>query len=134
MVVSIPVDCGEGLRTVSEVSMWEQLALASFFQRYWADNQVSCTVTFDPDSEGAQIKHALNHFQYSLKGISFLPRLEHGAYQQMPYEAIDEKRYQEALKGIDTDLVLSDQGRTLRVEDGVEVVPDKFCDTNFCSL
>jgi hypothetical protein len=30
--------------------------------------QVSCTVTFDPDTEGPQLKHALDHFQYMLKG------------------------------------------------------------------
>ena len=41
MVVSIPVDAGEGVRTLAEVSMWEQLSLAAFLQKYWADNQVS---------------------------------------------------------------------------------------------
>lgn len=28
------------VRTLDQVSMWEQLGLASFLQRYWADNQV----------------------------------------------------------------------------------------------
>ncbi|WP_341715237.1 hypothetical protein, partial [Limnobacter sp.] len=41
LVVSIPVDLGEGVRTLDSVSMWEQLSLASLAQRYWADNQVS---------------------------------------------------------------------------------------------
>lgn len=40
--------------------MWEQLAFAAFLQRHWADNQVSCTVTFDPEKEGHQLKHALD--------------------------------------------------------------------------
>jgi hypothetical protein len=26
--------------SVKDVSMWEQLSLAAFLQRYWADNQV----------------------------------------------------------------------------------------------
>jgi len=39
VVVEIPVDVGEGVRTVSEVPMWEQLSLAAFMQRHWADNQ-----------------------------------------------------------------------------------------------
>tara|TARA_R110002050_G_scaffold279443_3_gene426066 strand:+ start:1096 stop:1527 length:432 start_codon:yes stop_codon:yes gene_type:complete len=39
--------------------MWEQLNLASFLQEHWADNQVSCTVTFDREQEGSQIEHAL---------------------------------------------------------------------------
>ena len=87
---------GEGVRTLDKVSMWEQLSLAALAQRYWADNQVSCTVTFDPETEGSQIANALDVFQYQLKGISFLPRLEAGAYKQMPYESIDEETYTKA--------------------------------------
>ena len=75
--------------------MWEQLPLAALAQRYWADNQVSCTVTFDPETEGDQIANALDIFQYQLKGVSFLPRLELGAYKQMPYESIDKETYYE---------------------------------------
>ncbi len=33
-------------KNLSTVSIWEQVALASFLQKYWSDNQVSCTVTF----------------------------------------------------------------------------------------
>jgi ribonucleoside-triphosphate reductase len=40
VVVEIPVDVGAGVRTASQVPMWEQLALAAFLQRHWADNQV----------------------------------------------------------------------------------------------
>ena len=55
------------------------------YARHWADNQVSCTVTFDPEKEGGQIPQVLNYFQYHLKGISLLPRHDWGAYPQMPY-------------------------------------------------
>lgn len=34
-------------------------------------------------------------FQYDLKGISFLPRLDAGAYPQMPYQEISEQQYHE---------------------------------------
>lgn len=40
VVVGIPVDVGEGVRTQSDLSMWEQLSLAAFLQSHWADNQV----------------------------------------------------------------------------------------------
>ena len=73
MVVEMPVSLGDDVRIESEVSMWEQLSLAAFLQRHWADNQVSCTVTFTPD-EAPHIKHALELFQYQLKGVSLLPR------------------------------------------------------------
>ncbi len=39
MVVEVPVDAGEGVRTARDLSMWEQLSFAAFLQRYWADNQ-----------------------------------------------------------------------------------------------
>ena len=72
MVVEVPVDVGEGIRTASELSIWEQFSLAAFLQRHWADNQVSCTVTFDPQTEADQIAPCLNYYQYHLKGISFI--------------------------------------------------------------
>ena len=78
MVVEVPVDVGEGIRTVSELSIWEQFSLAAFLQRHWADNQVSCTATFDPKTEAEQLPHVLNYFQYKLKGISLLPRHDLG--------------------------------------------------------
>lgn len=58
--------------------------------------QVSCTVTFDPEREGHQIPHALDQFQYRLKGISFLPRAPTAVYAQLPYEAISEDQYRQA--------------------------------------
>ena len=60
---------GAGLRSLDAVPMWEQLALAAFLQRHWADNQVSCTVTFDPATEGPQLVPALEYYQYQLKGM-----------------------------------------------------------------
>ena len=80
MVVEVPVDVGEGIRTVGELSIWEQFSLAAFMQD--ADNQVSCTVTFNPEKEGKEIPQVLNYFQYHLKGISLLPRHDFKAYPQ----------------------------------------------------
>lgn len=123
MVISVPV-CVENVRTVSEVSMWEQVSLAAFIQKWWADNQVSCTVTFNP-SEGSQIKHILNHFQYSLKGISFLPKTEKGAYQQMPYEGINKETYDDMLSKIH---IIDFSGI------GEDSTPEKYCDSTSCEI
>jgi len=102
MVVEIPVCVGSNVRTIKQVSMWEQLELASFLQEYWADNQVSCTIQFDQETEGHMLPHALNFFQYRLKGISFLPKLKagHHVYTQLPYEEITEEKYNELIGGI----------------------------------
>jgi len=126
MVVEVPVDVGEGIRTASELSIWEQFSLAAFMQRHWADNQVSCTVTFDPETEANEIAPALNYYQYHLKGISLLPRHDYGAYQQMPYEAINEKTYNKEVKKL---------GKlTFGVIKNEEAEIDKFCNNDSCEI
>jgi adenosylcobalamin-dependent ribonucleoside-triphosphate reductase len=124
--VEIPVDVGKGIRTVSEVSMWEQLSIAAFMQRNWADNQVSCTVTFDKEKEGPQIANALNFFQYQLKGISFLPKSEVGAYKQMPYEEITESTYRTRVESL-TPI-------SFRSVKGSKAVVERFCNNDTCEL
>ena len=125
-VVEIPVDVGEGIRTSAELSIWEQFGLAAFLQRHWADNQVSCTVTFNPETEANQIAPCLNYYQYHLKGISLLPRHDYGAYKQMPYEAIDEKTYK------------SEVSKLGKLSFGVikneEADVDKFCNNDSCEI
>lgn len=125
LVVEIPVKIEEPVRTVDQVSMWEQLALAAFLQRHWADNQVSCTVTFDPATEGSQIAPALTFYQYQLKGISFLPRLEKGAYKQMPYESITEEEY--ARRAADLTEV-----SFVATHEAAEA--EKFCNNDTCTI
>jgi len=126
VVVEFPVDAGTGIRSKYDVSMWEKLQLASFMQKYWADNQVSCTVEFDPEREGHDIANALNYFQYQMKAISFLP-LSRKHYKQMPYEAITEAVYIETMKKI-SPLDLS------RLEGDTNEVRDSFCDGEACTL
>jgi len=126
LVIEIPVDVGEGIATASELTIWEQFSLAALMQRHWADNQVSCTVTFNPETEGAQIPHVLKYFQYQLKGISLLPRHEYGAYKQMPYEKIDEKEYNKQIKKLSK--------LNFGAIKNEEAVIDKFCSNDSCEL
>ena len=123
LVVEIPIDVGEGIRTVSQVSMWEQVALAANMQRWWADNQVSCTVTFNPATEGHQIASALDYFQYQLKGISFLPKCDYGAFPQMPYEEISEEIFKKRCESLGKMNLVGNQDST----------GEKFCDGESCT-
>lgn len=93
VVVEFPIAYGSGIPARHEVSMWEKLELAALLQAYWADNQVSATVDFDPSLEGPQIGRALKYYQWRLKGVSFLPRQPLGAYPQMPEETITAAEY-----------------------------------------
>ena len=79
-----------------------------------------------PEKEGPMIATALNYFQYQLKGISFLPKLELGAYKQMPYEEITEKKYN---KMVDELSFLS-----FRQVKGNEAEVDKFCNNDTCEI
>jgi ribonucleoside-triphosphate reductase len=126
MVVEVPVDVGEGIRTAAELSIWEQFSLAAFLQRHWADNQVSCTATFNPETEAEQLPNVLNYFQYRLKGISLLPRHDYGAYKQMPYEAINEKEYNKQVNKL---------GKlSFGVIKNEEAEIDKFCNNDSCEI
>jgi ribonucleotide reductase alpha subunit len=124
-VVEFPVFIGDKVRTVNEVSVWEQVALAAFIQKHWADNQVSLTASFNPVTEASDIEHILNYYQYQLKAISFLPRVEAGAYPQMPYEAITKEEYEERLAKL-SQLKYNSTSE--------EVEPVRGCDSDVCSL
>jgi len=128
LVVEIPICCGNDIRSSNEISMWEQLSLAAFLQRHWADNQVSCTVTFDTEKEGSQLKYALEYFQYHLKGISFLPSVN-TSYQQMPYEEITKERYEQLIQTI-----RPVEFTSIETSSNINEVPDKFCDSTSCDL
>ena len=129
---SPPSPTGEGVRTVADVSMWEQLSIAALLQRYWADNQVSCTVTFDPAREARDIAHALDIYQYQLKGVSFLPRMPLGAYPQLPYQAVTEAEYRAAVAGL-RPLALAELGEGWQ-GGGEPSSPDNFCDSPVCEV
>lgn len=86
VVVEFPTR-GIPVRTESQVSVWEKAMLAATLQRYWADNQVSCTLTFRPD-EVDQVGPLIHNFDGQLKSLSLLPLLDGGAYKQMPYEGL----------------------------------------------
>ena len=125
LVVSIPVKIDAGVLTIKEVPMWKQLSIAALLQKYWSNNMVSATITFQPE-EAKYIKDALEIYQYQLKGISFLPITERGAYPQMPYEAITEEKYNELIK----DLVSVD----FNIVKDEEAEFEKFCDSDKCTL
>ena len=94
VVVELPTT-GPNVRTEKDVTMWEKASLAVTAQRYWADNQVSVTVTFQ-EHEKNQIGALLRSTEGQLKSISMLPLLEvGGAYKQMPYESISIEKYEE---------------------------------------
>lgn len=121
-VISFPVasHCDKGKR---DVSIWEQVALAADMQRYWADNQVSVTVTFSKD-EAKEIGTVLEVFEDRLKSISFLPLGDDHGYVQAPYIEITEDEYN----------MLAAQVRPLVTDAAKPEAEDKFCDGAACEI
>ena len=128
MIVSFPVDIGK-CRTLDDVTMYEQLELAAFMQQHYADNQVSCTVTFTPE-EGKHIAAMMEFYQFRLKGISFLPRSDN-KYPQMPYQKITCEEYMQHMEDIEQRKRGVKAKRPRRYEDSE---PTQFCDGERCVL
>ena len=124
MIVEFPVQGDDKVPTEREVSLGEKLSVAVLLQKYWADNQVSCTATFDPDREGHLIPDLLSAYDSQLKGISFLPMNDFGAYPQMPYEAISREDYESRISNI----------KRISWGESIHEETDSFCDGLACTI
>jgi hypothetical protein len=118
---------GADVRTEKEVSIWEKAHLAVLAQRYWADNQVSVTVTFGMH-EKDQIGALLRATDGQLKSISFLP-IDDNAYPQMPYERISEDVYKERIGGIK-----AIEWDDLYAGAAFDAEGEKFCNNDVCEI
>ncbi len=122
-VVSFPVKEKNFRLSKDDVSIWQQFANAADLQAYWADNQVSITVTFNSD-EAKDIEACLDHFQTRLKSISLLPISDH-KYEQAPYIKISEKKYHKLKNKITGDI---------SIEVNAHDTDDQFCDGAKCEI
>lgn len=125
-VVSFPIKEEYFDRSVNQVSLWEQMENVAQIQQYWADNQVSVTVSFDK-KDSKDIKYALELYETRIKGVSFLPTSDHG-YQQAPYIPITEEEYKKMTKSIKSSAVMG------KIEGNVHDREDKFCDGDSCQV
>ena len=92
-VVFFPIK-SNAKRSEKDVSIYEKTALAATAQRYWSDNSVSVTVSFDSNKEKDAVGTVLHMFDGQLKTISFLP-MGNETYPQMPYTQITAKEYED---------------------------------------
>ncbi|WP_394620987.1 ribonucleoside-triphosphate reductase, adenosylcobalamin-dependent [Lentzea sp. JNUCC 0626] len=126
VVVTFPVQ-SQAKRSEKDVSIFEKANLAATAQRYWSDNSVSVTVSFDPATEGQHVGTVLAMYEGQLKTVSFLPM--GGAYAQMPYEEITAEAYVRAqfrLMRVDLSEVYA--GRAL------DAVGEAYCTTDACEV
>lgn len=129
VVAYFPVIHDENTVSKNSVSIWEQFKNARDMNWYWADNQVSITVTFKKE-EAEQIARCLSAFDTELKGISLLPLSEHG-YAQAPY--IDAPR-EEVLNYENSLLPLDFSILNKSVREGENAEANKFCEGDMCMI
>ena len=92
-VVYFPIK-SESKRAEKDVSIYEKMALAAYAQRYWSDNSVSVTISFDPETESEAVGTVLHLYDGQLKTVSFLPS-GNFTYPQMPYTQMTEQEYED---------------------------------------
>jgi ribonucleoside-triphosphate reductase (thioredoxin) len=115
-------------RAERDVTIFEKMALAATAQRYWSDNSVSVTISFDPETEAQHVESVLHMYDGQLKTVSFLPS-GNMTYPQMPYTQITEEEYvaaTEKLFPISLDGIY--QGM------GLEAIGDAYCTTDACEV
>jgi ribonucleotide reductase alpha subunit len=92
-VVFFPIK-SDAERAERDVTIFEKMSLAAVAQRYWSDNSVSVTISFDPETESDHVGTVLHMYDGQLKTVSFLPS-GNFTYPQMPYTQITEEEYRE---------------------------------------
>lgn len=132
VVVYFPVLHDEDTISKTSVSIWEQFKNAADMQYFWADNQVSITVTFK-QSEINEISRCLSTFDRELKGISLLPLAEHN-YVQAPYIAADRdeiERYEAQLLPLNFAQLTEEEVEASEGENKDAIL---FCEGDQCQL
>jgi adenosylcobalamin-dependent ribonucleoside-triphosphate reductase len=126
-VVYFPIK-SNSVRSAKDVSIYEKIALAATAQRYWSDNSVSVTVSFDPEKESEDVGRVLHMYDGQLKTVSFLPS-GNMVYAQMPYQEITEEEYTTYSDQLfPIDFVGVYQGL------GVDAIGEAYCTTDACEI
>ena len=92
-VVYFPIK-SNAKRSEKDVTIFEKIALAAAAQRYWSDNSVSVTVSFNAETEKQHVGTVLHMYDGQLKTVSFLPQ-GNETYPQMPYTQITKEEYEQ---------------------------------------
>jgi len=126
-VVYFPIK-SEAIRSEKDVTIFEKVALAATAQRYWSDNSVSVTISFDKEKEAQHVGTVLHMYDGQLKTVSFLP-IGNDTYPQMPYTQITKEEYEEnagKLFPIDFSGVYAGMA--------ADAIGESYCTTDSCEL
>lgn len=126
-VVFFPIK-SDANRSEKDVTIFEKMSIAAAAQRYWSDNSVSVTISFDAETEKQHIGTVLHMYDGQLKTVSFLPQ-GNFTYPQMPYTQISEDEYETAsanLFPIDLSGIYSGLA--------ADAIGENYCTTDSCEI
>jgi len=126
-VVYFPIK-SQAIRSEKDVTIFEKMALATTAQRYWSDNSVSVTVSFNKETESHHVGTVLHMHDGQLKTVSFLPS-GNDTYPQMPYMQITEEEYLEQ-----TNRLLSIDLAEVYAGRAADAVGERYCTTDYCEI
>jgi hypothetical protein len=125
-VVYFPLKSNAG-RAEKDVSIYEKIHLAAEAQKYWSDNGVSVTVSFDARNEADDVEKVIRMYEGQLKAVSFLP-MGNTVYAQQPYQELTKDEYEEMsanLKRVDINALYGE---------AVEAEGEMYCTTDSCTI
>jgi ribonucleoside-triphosphate reductase len=125
--VQFPIE-SKAERSEKDVTIFEKANLAVLAQRYWSDNSVSVTLSFDAKEEGQHVGTVLHMHDGQLKTVSFLP-MGNDVYAQMPYTQITKEQYDkylEKLRPIDLKPVYKGKA--------IDAAGEAYCTTDACEV
>lgn len=127
--VQFPIHSG-ARRSEDDVTIFEKANLAVLAQRYWSDNSVSVTLSFNPETEGQHVGTVLHMHEGQLKTVSFLPR-GNAVYEQMPYQTSDRERHDKAAEHLFPLLLDPLYDGDLAA---IDALGEAFCTTDACEM
>jgi len=127
-VVYFPVHSGHP-RSEKDVTLFEKIGLAATTQKYWSDNGVSVTLSFDKESETKHIAPALHMYEGQLKAVSFLP-MGNMVYPQQPYQQITQQEYDNYVGKI----AKIDWSAIYNGVENLDSVGEMYCTTDYCEI
>jgi ribonucleotide reductase alpha subunit len=127
-VVYFPV-ASDHLRSEKDVSLFEKIGLAATAQKYWSDNGVSVTLSFDKETEKKHVAPALHLYEGELKAVSFLP-MGNQTFPQQPYSNITREEYNSYVGKIGK----IDWSAIYDGVENLESLGEAYCSTDACEI
>jgi ribonucleoside-triphosphate reductase len=117
-------------RGADDVTIFEKANLAVLAQRYWSDNAVSVTLSFNAETEAEHVGTVLHMHEGQLKTVSFLPQ-GNKVYEQMPYQSLTGEEYGEAeMSRFKIDFTPIYEGDL----EAIDALGEEFCTTDVCEI